>query len=210
MSMGHNILRSPVVAAAVIGLTVLGVVTVPTVANRMAGPGPTVVATVDLERLFDNLGQLKEENERLDKLNTARRGELQKLKEGLEARQKKIKELPRDDKIQIRREGAEFVQAEGFFKQQDQIYGQLAQLEFGDVIKDLYEATTKAVASYAEANGIDVVILDDSGVQLPDGAPQKTLNTIIGDRQVLYARKSVDITDAIRDMMNNAHAAGRK
>lgn len=213
---GNAMIRSNVsvslFAGALVGVGAVAGVSMRSGAEHAAAmaPSPAVVGTIDLERAFTQLRELTDRNSEFEKRNQARKDELLRMRSELETLQKKLKEIPKDQVAELRRLGAELIEKEEFLKTKDQLYGRLAQLEFGEAIRDLYKKCSASITRFAEQNSYDVVLLDDSSVDLPESGTQQVYNQIISNKHTLYIRQGVDITDQVVAMMNNEYAAGAR
>ena len=81
------------------------------------------------------------------------------------------------------------------------------------LLQDLYKSINQAIAEMAEAEGFDLVVVDDSegelgwNDELKVSREAQTLQQI-RSRRVLYRSTTVDVTDDLVARMNNAWRAG--
>ena len=73
----------------------------------------------------------------------------------------------------------------------------------------LFDQIKAATAQFAEAEGYDLVMHDDSTEQLPPEITEQQASLAIASRRVIYSASGVDITDAVAQRMNNEYAARR-
>lgn len=173
-----------------------------TQANRGAAPlSPAMVATVDLERIFVNL-----------QARGAADARLNKLAEELDARGQEER-----DKIELLRQDLDlYPPGSSKYQETSQEIAKLgfklkAYLDFAvrkldseksKSLRRLYEDIKLAIREEATAKGYDMVVVDDSIVQLPaDASEQETMRQISG-RRLLYAAEQIDITDDVIARMN--------
>ncbi|NLF25139.1 MAG: OmpH family outer membrane protein [Deltaproteobacteria bacterium] len=136
------------------------------------------IATVDINRVMNELAEAKAKKKELEALSSGAKVKLEAQRKNLEALEKKIKENKlgddSEDAAKFRRAAREFQDsasdAEGKIKR-----------EFMKVNKTLSEKVLKAIEAYSKANGVDVVL---------DKSPR------LGN-PVLFGDASADITDAI-------------
>ncbi|MCA9296905.1 MAG: hypothetical protein KC983_10310, partial [Phycisphaerales bacterium] len=86
-------------------------------------------------------------------------------------------------------------------------------LEKALMIEGLYRAVRSASAEMAQAQGYDIVMIDDSEREFqvtPDSrVPREAqVRTQLFDRRLLYTADIVDATDDLVERMNNAFNAG--
>ena len=177
-------------------------------ARRMAAP--TVVATVDINRVREGL------SERVD----AQAG-LMALAQQIETenadRLGKIEELQAEITDAVDPASREEIQEEldlnlvraaawrEYIKQQVDIEKSL-------LLQDLFQKITEAVGELAEVEGINLVLVSDAGrvVQTISDAKiarEMQVRQQISTRRMIYASPSIDITEQLIIRMNNSYAA---
>jgi Skp family chaperone for outer membrane proteins len=70
--------------------------------------------------------------------------------------------------------------------------------------RTLFNKIMDATRAYAEQEGWDVVLIDDSGEDANDQMNDQQFGAYIATRSVAYRNDRVDITDAVATLMNNA------
>jgi Skp family chaperone for outer membrane proteins len=70
------------------------------------------------------------------------------------------------------------------------------------VLRRIYENVRKAVAELAQHEGWDLVILDDTVVELPRETTETEMTRQISARRLLYAAKQIDVTEDVIAHMN--------
>jgi len=182
----------------------------PAQANRMASFGPTVVATVDLQKVMNSLA------ERGD-LEAALTAQSQEILSERDRRQDEIEQLAAELEDMV--EGAEQTRL------QDELDLKLLQemawirfiqqeidIEKSLMLENLYRSMQKNSAELAEIEGIDLVIINDGndefavvgGIQV---TRQDQIREQIAMRRVLYRAQTIDISDDLIIRMNNEYAA---
>lgn len=182
----------------------------PAEATRISSYGPTVVATIDLQKVMDSLA------ERAD-LEAALTAQSQNILAERDRRQAEIEQL--NSELGDMVEGPEQV------KMQDALDLKLLQemawlrfiqqeidVEKALMLQNLYMSMEKHVAELAEIEGIDLVIIDDTTMnfQLIPGVQvsrQDQIREQIANKRVLYRSLSIDISDDLIVRMNNEYAA---
>lgn len=192
--------------AAIAGFSLRSVTASP--AAPMA-PAAAVVGVVELERLINGLTELKARNDSLGEKTRKWSDEIQTLKAQVEKLDADLKELPPSNREQRTALGVERFEKGKLLETKQGVYRELLAMDQGQVIRDLYLKAVSAANEYAEANSFDLVMMDDRVIDLPDGGSNEQYNNIIRSKRVLYARKTLDITDALMTLMNNQYAAGQ-
>ena len=182
----------------------------PAQANRAASFGPTVVATIDLQRVMNSLVEradleaaLTAQSQEILAERDRRQAEIERLGGDLEA----MAEGPEKDRMQedldlkLLQEMAwiRFVQQE-------------IDIEKSLMLENLYRAMKKNIAELADIEGIDLVLINDGdnefavsgGLQV---SRQDQLREQISLRRILYRNQSIDISDDLIIRMNNEYAA---
>ncbi len=184
----------------VIGYTALG--------QRAVAPDAVVIAVVRIDALFDELQQ------RADAMIELRRMELDVQDENrirteaitaLEAELENVvattrrKEL--DDEIAIKKLQLRFWQQAASVE---------VEVEKALRLQDLYRSMRAATEALAEAEGYDMVIVDDASDDLPFEtesrmSPQVQVLQQIATRKILYRNEALDITMDLATRMNNKY-----
>ena len=163
-----------------------------------------MVATVDLERTFNGLEEWSQAQ--------ASEGTLsEQIQQDLDARQDEIEMLEAD--LEDYPEGSgkyeEAMKKLRMAALEYQGYIQFQKLKqerrSQETIFAIYEKIKTAAAALADAQGYDIILVNDSVVDIPE----QTDNVIqeISSRRVLFARTQMDITDQLIEAMNATHQA---
>lgn len=177
--------------------------------NVQMAPAPVVVGVVNLEKLSGLLNEMKDRNTSLTGRNQPRVDELKNLDSQLTQTKKELTDLPptasKDKRMELT---LKTIELEAMFDTKKRAYQQAAGIESGAVLRDMYLKIQIAGKKFAEQNGYDLVILDDRGADLPENRSAEDYGRIITSTKVIYAKDSLDVTDAISTLMNNEYAAG--
>lgn len=175
---------------------------------------PSVVVTVDLAKVVDKLNQRGEASASLNAIG-------EKYKAEDDAHQAKIKEM--EDKLKPLMDSPETPERRALQEELAQksfdyqawmrFVADKMDVERSLLMRDLYRAVKMAVKAMAEAEGYDVVIVDDSQGELTTSdearmSREAQVRQQIAARRVLYSAPAVDITDHLIVRMNNAFNAG--
>ena len=80
-------------------------------------------------------------------------------------------------------------------------------MEYNDTqIRAIYEKIKSAANTMADERGLDLILVDDSVVPIPEDT--QDILAQISSRRVLFAREQLDITNALIAEMNTAYRAG--
>lgn len=195
-----------------VGVLLAGLVS-QAVAMRTMMAQPTAVAVVRLPDLLNELQQradaeieLREMATSLDEQDQSKRSELESLRDQVQA-------LPEDD-------SEERISLTGDLRLKLLQYEGWRRFEFDrlDVekslrLRDLYRNVRAAIEQYADANGYDIVIVDDHEAELSlnpqaQASRENQIRQQMLSRRVMHASSSVDITDDLVRQMNNEYNAG--
>ncbi len=172
---------------------------------------PTAVAKINLTRVLEGLNQRAAAEQAVNDMRLAmnsedqqRQGELRQMQEALAERSGEALRSAEDELAM------KLLQYQAWLKVSDQQLDVESSLQ----LRSLYRTIRIAVESLAEAEGYDLVVVDDSSSEFAMN-PQASLSRqmqvrqqIVG-RRVLYGRDAIDITDELIVRMNNAWEAGR-
>lgn len=182
-------------------------------AQRGAAISPPIIATVRIEPLFDGLHQRAEAKTVISALEEkliARQGERQEIINELEIELEDVVATNRreelTDKIALERMKLQF-----WFQQARMEL----EVEKALRLQELYKSVKEAIADLAEAEGYDIVMLNDASDELPFDRESRMpvqlqiLQQIAG-RKLLYLSPATDVTDDLIVRMNNAYRAAQE
>jgi len=185
---------SPIAAALVVAAALLG-------GAAVLAPRPSVVATVNLEKVFNTI-----------ELQAAREADLKALLTRMKARETELENAVKEveselDSFQPGTKSAIDAQnqvqaAVGEFRAYVQYSRLKLEAEESKFMRETYLAIRDAAGRYAKQNGIDVVLLDDSIPEFQSGTADRTVQQI-SNRRVLFANAELDISDGLIAFMNS-------
>jgi Skp family chaperone for outer membrane proteins len=167
---------------------------------------PASVGVIRLGSLMDGLTEAKEKGAALEARRQTVVAGLRELEAEIQALQAQI--------------ASDTLQGEALFNaaqdmSEKQAFGQArmqaAQTRLdiarGDMMRELYEKVVAACGQFAENNGYDMILVDDRSFPLAEMTSSTAEHqAAIRARRVLYARASMDVTDQVLTLMNNAYA----
>lgn len=163
-------------------------------------PGPAIIASVDLERAFNKTGRRVKAEERLEQLAEVYRVEIERLRSAAEQSKMDMEMLvPGTPK---------YKEAESAWKQAVLDYRAMVEFSKGkldakraEARKNIYQQIIDAAAGFAEANGIDFIVADDSVIDLQQGTDLQIVQQM-SLRRVVYANEAFDVTDELITWLN--------
>lgn len=182
--------------------------------GRRSSPGPlapgmaaeTNVAVVNLDRLLDGTNETAKWKVHLTELE---RG----LEEERKTKDAELKQLEEEIRKEPDAAKREILTDQGVRKKY--LADEWLRLKMGEVDRErslrwqsIYRSIRDEIKAVAEANNIDLVLVDDSiaDVKIADKQNQSKENQALGQilsSKVLYASKRVDITDQVITRINN-------
>lgn len=170
---------------------------------------PTSVATVDIERISNELQEFKDRATALANNEQSRVDELRAIDERIKSLQAEVEALPGDAVAERTRLIIESEAAANDLRTRQQLYLREAEIGQIELTRVLYNKILDATGFIAERDGFDMVLFDDRQISLQSArannldAVMETLLT----KKVLYASDSVDLTDSVLIYMNNEFAS---
>jgi len=202
-SIGTN-LNWPLAAILVLAFAFLGLQQ--SQALRPLPAQPSVVATVNLETLFNELDERKAVDERVKVIATDLEEQANLLRESVQLLESDLALLAPGTKEHLETE-EDLVRESGRLKAFiDFAAIKLDRLE-SKYLRDLYEKIKAASGELAMEHGIDIVFVDDSIVDLPVEAQAKEMMRQISARRTLYTNEGIDVTEELMMRMNNEFSA---
>lgn len=171
----------------------------------------TSVATIDLAAVLDGLSQRASAEKAVMDMQMNMRDEDERRQEELRTLQTSLADLSGSDRRAAEDELAmKLLQYQAWRSVSDQQLDVEASLQ----MRGLYRTIRTAVANLAEAEGYDLVLVDDSSSEFalnPEAQVSRQLQVrqqIVG-RRVIFGRDAIDVTEELIVRMNNAWEAGR-
>ena len=175
----------------------------------LVAPAKTSIALVNLETLMTKLDETKSLNDELKGTFEARKKELDELVKKAEALQKERDMLPAESK-ERRQKAAEAAEASKLIAARRDIFQALIDMDNGELVRGMYAKILAAIDSFAKKEGIDMVLLDDRGINLPTQGTQNQVNAAIQAKRILFATDTLDITNRVATIMNAEYSAPSK
>jgi Skp family chaperone for outer membrane proteins len=168
----------------------------------------TRIAVVDIQRVFNALDEIDVEMGAVQRRVDAQIEEFR----GLIARRDQLqtdlteREMPPSERndmlVEVGVLAAQIEATQSFLQQRDSA-------ERGDVLSSVFRQIVASVNEYAEREGFDVVLHDDTSFTLPgQGFGMPAVLQALRQRDILYRSDALDITDRIISEMNARYNAG--
>ena len=170
-------------------------------ASAVRAADASAVAVVDLAKLLEGLEERTYLESELNKEIDSRQKELDAIVKQIERMREDIKTLPEGDSRtvqQIRNLRIKEVEARAL----NQFVQEQLSLEKGQMLANLYNKIQTAAGKIVARDGWDVILIDDSGLALPEMAQEAQMLQLILNRRVL-ASGGVNITAEVQTLMNN-------
>lgn len=196
-----------VVLGAVLGL-LAGANALPDRLPTQAPPAPSV-AVVSFEKILNALKEREDRDAELKKQGTALQGQIDALTTELEGIEKEIKTLDKSSN-EYRAKVIKAMETDAVRTARAKALQQVIDIDRGKVLRELFLKISASVDSYAQREGIELVVVDDRTIQIPENNPIDVVNANIRGKRLVYAAPRLDITDAVIAMMNNEYAAPKR
>jgi Skp family chaperone for outer membrane proteins len=207
--------KSPLVASLVVGASLIGAAALHRTADSapsQVAPAPVSVAFCDVARVINTLKEFEKE-QGMNRLK--REGFIAKLKETSDEIEKMKSDL-KENKIPAKDYGAraeamgKIDELSAVRKSREEVYNLQIDFAVADSFNRLYIKAVEAVGSLAKKEGIDIVLLDDRAIPMPELGTARTGKVMdtMENKRVMYAREGLDITDRVINLMNEQFLAG--
>jgi len=194
-----NIRRNwPIVALALALVTLIGYQAA--AIRHLEQLKPAVVATVDLERVFNRIDERQEADTELTELAND-------LQKNIDAKVRRINAL--EEELEVYEQGSDKHQETLeelsllSLEYQADVEWSRQMIEFQRAVnlRRIYSSIREFMETEANERGIDIVFVDDTVVELPPGDEEETTRQISA-RRMLYTNPAIDITDEVIQRMN--------
>ena len=179
---------------------------VPGIAGPRQDTKGTKVAVVNLNKVFNTIDEVKALNEKLQKDKEDYDREQKTRTAGIDKLQNELEQLNPDSE-QYDNKNKELLNAKAQLQAWYEVMNADLQHRKKVQMKTLIDKIQIAVGDVAQQRGIDLVIADQS-IELPanlDSVNWDQLRALINQRNILYAAKGVDITEAVILQLNNKY-----
>lgn len=182
-------------------LSIAGGVLALVAAATTLAPAPATVAVVDLARIFNGLDAFTAFQDAKVKMTEEAQADAAAQRAQIEDLQADLEDFPegsdrhREALLALQLAAIEFEASLTFRERQMQRFD-------SESIRNLYESIREGVATFAEARGYDMVIVDDGAEPIPADTADPI--AMISSRRVLFAKDAMDVTEAVIEVMNAA------
>ncbi len=161
---------------------------------------PTIIATVDLERLYTGLDEHKAGEKRLEETAKELAAKSEKLGLAVQSLQSELENF-KPDSPGFFETSSKIEDAIGKFKAYDGFSRLKFEGEKNRLLKNTYETIKSSLGDICKAQQIDAVFLDDA---TPPFDPKDTrpVMTQISGRRMLWINPAIDISDIVIKQMN--------
>lgn len=181
-------------------------------ANARSAPAPARVATVDLVKVIERLNERSDWEVQITNIGKKVQEEFASRRKGLEEMARQL-ETASDSERQALRDKLAFEQLQ--FEQWERIKKVEIDRERALMWQSMYRNVRAESQKLADAEGWDVIMVNDGVNEIQLQRDSKTpleqqAQEQIVRRRVLYAAKSIDVTDQLVVRMNNAHGSAAR
>jgi len=173
---------------------------------------PTAVATVNLAQVLEGLDERAQAERDLEAMRNRFRDQDEQKQAELKAMEQELEDLVDPETRKQRREELELKQLEYLAWRQVKV--NQMDVERSLRLQSLYRKITEAIEQQSQAEGYDLVLVDDSSNDFSFN-PESRMSRedqirqqIIG-RRMLYGTETIDLTEELIVRMNNAFRAGQ-
>ncbi|MBA4120253.1 MAG: hypothetical protein C0513_06085 [Isosphaera sp.] len=171
------------------------------VASRLAPP-PTIVATIDLERVINGLHERWAKERELEVLKRKYEDDLKRRESELKTESELINVMAPGPQREERAEGFEEKAVDG--RVRSELFERRLEARRTQMFASMYKSILKASAGLAEANGYGLILSADDTLQIPETAKTaQEARAVIASRRVIFQSRSLDVTEDLITLMNN-------
>jgi Skp family chaperone for outer membrane proteins len=163
-------------------------------------PGSVMVATTDLERVFNGIDRLKKAEAQLEQKLKPFRDQADALKLEAEKLRMDVDSLAPGTKMHEEAQKKLSRKAWEFRAQVDFINARLDAAR-GEARSGLFQDIQAAAGDFCREQGIDLLVADDSGLPVQPGNDIQVVQQL-ALRRVVYSNPAMDVTDALIKWIN--------
>jgi Skp family chaperone for outer membrane proteins len=191
--------RSP--AALAIVLLAAAVFLAPSYAARFAPPAhPAIIASIDLEKVFNEIDRRATAEAGLEQMAEQFRLEAERLRDIAEQAKMDMELLvPGTDKYEAAQDA--WTQAVLEYQASTEFFRKKLDAKRAEARKTIYREIVEEAAGFAQANGVDYIVADDSGMDLLEGSDLQIVQQM-SLRRLVYANPSYDVTEDLIAWIN--------
>lgn len=175
--------------------------------NAAATARPSVVATVDIQKLINGLDELVARQKDFDRFRDELKAKVEAKKKSLDDAEQAVKILP-PSSPEMRVKQEEYRRLALEYKFEGEFTVHVIDERRGTIYSAIYRKIAEASARFAKQNGYDLIIANDSKADMPEVAGEEAIRAMIVSRQVVFASEAIDVTADMLAMMNNEFKAG--
>jgi Skp family chaperone for outer membrane proteins len=170
---------------------------------------PTSVALVDLGRALNALDETQMQEEQFQEFQDEVMRHGMELRDRLETLDNELSVMSPDDPNYQAKQIEQF-RTELQIRDEQKLAQALIAKQFVKLQVQMFDRLIEAAEEYAMQEGYDLVVADDSSIEITDDLPMAELRIALASRRVVYAADTVDITDAMINFMNNQFKANQE
>jgi Skp family chaperone for outer membrane proteins len=168
--------------------------------SAMFAPVAEPVAVVNLETLINLLDERAQREQELQAFGTELDNKVKAIRDQLRSKAEELETVGDARRSQL---FEEIVRLRANLTAEEQYATTIANERLTRLKRDLYQKVLTAVEQYAEQAGYSLIISNDAGAPFPPlSEGLGALESSMVNRKVLYARDTVDITQAVANRMN--------
>ena len=165
--------------------------------------GPTAVATIDIDAVLQQLDERATLEEELKALGAELENDVNSMKASAEEKQGDL-ELFEPGSPDFVRTQRELQLADAEWRLRAEFAQRVIREQQTRLQRTLFNRILDTCRDYAEREGWDIVLLDDSTEGIDPRMSAEQFSAFVSTRSVVYRNDTVDITNAVATAMNNA------
>lgn len=175
-------------------------------AQNAGAPGSSKIALINIEKVINELQEVKIGQGKIAAKSDARQVELNNIAKQIDEGQKKLELI--DPKDTSRRDEAmKLMELTATANAKQQAFQGIINIEKGDLFKEVHGHIMDACASYAQKNDIELILVDDRVLTFQENDDVGKVSALISQKRIVYGAPALDITEAIIKMMNTGFDA---
>lgn len=194
------------VGAGLVAASIAGVGAMSVNAQNAANASPSRIALINIEKVINDLDEVKMGQTKIAAKSEARQAELNVLVKQIDEGQKKLELIATNDTSR-RDEAVKLMEMTATANAKQQAFQGIINIEKGDLFKEVHGHIMEAAANYAQKNDIDLILVDDRVLTFQENDDFGKVSALISQKRIVYGAPALDITDAIIKLMNTNFAA---
>ncbi|MBL8875984.1 MAG: OmpH family outer membrane protein [Phycisphaerae bacterium] len=175
-------------------------------ANSANAPSASKIALINIEKVINDLDEVKMGQQKIAAKADARQAELNNIAKQLDEGQKKLELIDPKD-TNRREEAVKMMELNATANAKQQAFQGIINIEKGDLFKQVHGHIMDACANYAQKNDIELILVDDRVLTFQENDDVGKVSALISQKRIVYGAPALDITDDIIKVMNNNFAA---